>query len=111
MPSPSGAKSTYLQDYLTWIEKGYVDVLEPMIYTSDNQDLKQKMESLRNIVGNRAEIVAGIFPEGSGANSSYNAMQIAIIEELGLSGASKFSSRIIFSSKLKDALKYRTVII
>lgn len=106
MPSPSGAKSTYLQDYLTWIEKGYVDVLEPMIYTSDNQDLKQKMESLRSIVGNRAEIVAGIFPEGSGANSSYNAMQIAIIEELGLSGASKFSSRTIFSSKLKDALKY-----
>lgn len=105
MPTPSGAKQTYLQDYITWIEKGYVDVLEPMIYTADNDYLRTTMINLINIVSGRAEIVAGIFPEGSGGLSALNAKQIIILQELNL-GFSKFSSKTIFSSKLKDALHY-----
>ena len=106
MPSISGAKKTYLQDWETWIKAGYVDVLEPMIYTADNDHLKSSISSMMKVVGNYALIVAGIFPEGSGGASSMNADQISALESLGIAGASKFSSRTIFNGLLKDSLKY-----
>lgn len=106
MPNINGAKSAYLQDWETWIKSDYVDILEPMIYTADNKYLVDTINNMKKVVGNYADIVAGIFPEGNGGSSSMNAKQIALIEKLGISGWSKFSGRTIFSSDLKSSMYY-----
>lgn len=106
MPSITTARNTYLQDWKTWIELGYVDVLEPMVYTADNNYLTSTVSSMKNVVSGNADIVVGIFPEGSGAEAHMNASQINALHDLGVEGVSKFSSRTIFSSRLKDAYSY-----
>lgn len=106
MPSISGAKQAYLQDWETWIKNGYVDVLEPMIYTADNNHLQNSITNMKNVVGDYATIVAGIFPEGSNGANSMNSSQIAILEDLGIEGSSKFSSRTIFNGLLKGSYVY-----
>lgn len=45
MSSLSGAIQTYAQDFGTWIKEGYVDNLDPMIYSGSNAYVLSRMES------------------------------------------------------------------
>lgn len=99
MPSISTARNVYLQDWDYWLNMGWVDILDPMIYTANNDNLVSSLTSMKNLVANRAEIIAGIFPEGSGGPAGMNAEQINLIKQIGLSGYSKFSSKTIFANQ------------
>lgn len=98
MPSINTAKTTYLQDWETWIKNGLVEELEPMIYTAHNSRVVTDISSMKNVVKDYATIVAGIFPEGDGADLSMNAEQIILLQRLAVHGMSKFSSRQMFAS-------------
>lgn len=107
MPSISGARSTYRQDWLTWIQNGYIDVLEPMIYTGDTSYLLSQLANMYNVVNGDAEIIVGVFPEGSGAQPGVNAEQLDAILELYPVGWSKFSSKTILGHTFyKDSFKH-----
>ena len=106
MPSITTAKNAYLQDWESWIKAGYLDGLEPMVYTADNISLVNQISRMMVDVSDYAWIVAGIFPEGSGGASYMNSEQISLLEELGIAGVSKFSSRTIYGGLLSDSLKY-----
>lgn len=98
MPSITTAKNTYLQDWKTWIERGYIDILEPMIYTADNNYLIDTINNMLIVVGKNAEVVVGIFPENIGGSTSMNSEQIILLESLNIAGWSKFSSKTIFNN-------------
>lgn len=99
MPNITTARNVYLQDWDYWINQGWVDILEPMVYSSNNNYLITTLTSMKNFIGDRAGIVGGIFPEGSGGTSGMNAEQIALITQLDIEGFSKFSSKTIFSNQ------------
>lgn len=103
MASLTGAKNTYLQDWEKWITLGFVEELNPMIYTANNSGLQQDLIAMKNNVKDYADIVVGIFPEGSGGGLSMVSEQIAIIESLGVNGVAKFSSRQLFGTHLENA--------
>lgn len=103
MDSLTGAKNTYLQDWEKWIIEGFVEELNPMIYTANNSGLEQNLIEMKKNVKDYADIVVGIFPQGSGGGLSMVAEQIAIIENLNVNGVAQFSSRHLFSNHLKNA--------
>ena len=100
MPSISTARNTYLQDWDTWIENGWIDELDPMIYSGSNDYVRNTLVNMYQVVNNRASIIAGIFPEGDGGQSGLNAEQIQIINDTYVAGWSKFSGRTIYNNAL-----------
>ncbi|MGI6710534.1 MAG: glycoside hydrolase family 10 protein [Bacilli bacterium] len=105
MPSITTARKVFNQDWKTWIEEDYIDVLEPMIYTGNIDYLTETLSAMKTEVADEALIVVGIYPEGSSLESSENAYQIARIMDYYVFGFSKFSSRNIFINKsLRDSL-------
>lgn len=107
MPNITSARNVYRQDWLTWIELGYLDGIEPMIYTGATSDVISQLTNLYNLVNEQAEIVVGLFPEGSGATPGVNAEQIDKVIELFPVGWSKFSSKTILNHAFyKESYKY-----
>lgn len=98
MPSISTARNVYRQDWDTWIENGYLDGLEPMIYSGDTDYVVHKaLGPMYQLVNNRAEITVGLFPEDGGAQVGVLAEQIAEILDYYPVGVSRFSSKTIFN--------------
>ena len=98
MSSISTAKNTYLQNWELWVNKGYLDMLEPMVYSGDANYVYNQVIAMNNLINSKAEITAGIFPEDNGALSGMNAIQIGTLTESSLIGFSKFSSKVIFKN-------------
>lgn len=98
MSNSTMAYNAYLQDWNYWLDQGWIDVLEPMIYNGDTNYVLTALESHRNVVNHRADIVVGLYPEGSGGTNKTTAEQIRRIQELYPYGWSKFSGRTIFSN-------------
>jgi uncharacterized lipoprotein YddW (UPF0748 family) len=98
MPSTSSARTAYQQDWEYWIDKGWVDVLEPMIYSGNTSYVINSLLEMYDLVDGRAEIVAGIFPEDNDSMLGLNADQIAAIGDAAPVGWAKFSSKKILSS-------------
>jgi len=107
MANINTARNNYLQDWDFWIGEGWVDALEPMIYSGSTTYVVTTLQSMLNTVAGRADVVAGIFPEGDKASSSVNAEQISAITEAAFSGWAKFSSKTIFgSAQLTQAMTH-----
>lgn len=100
MSNLSSAKATYLQDWLTWVEEGWMDVLDPMIYNADNEYVLGQVQKMMEQVKGKAQIVAGLYPETNGGLVSANAQQIALITDVYQIGWAKFSSKVIFGDPL-----------
>lgn len=105
MPNINTARNVYLQDWECWIDKGWIDTLEPMIYSGDTNYVIDTLNKMYQLVNGRANIVVGIFPEGSGASIGTNAEQIDSILANFIVGWSKFSSKTIFNhSYMKESI-------
>lgn len=97
MPSISSARSVYQQDWEYWIDRGWVDILEPMLYSGNTTYVINSLIDMYNLVNGRADIVVGIFPEENDAMLGLNAEQIARIGDTLPVGWAKFSSKKILT--------------
>ncbi len=98
MSGLSGAIQTYSQDFGTWVKEGYVDNLDPMMYSGSNSYVQSRIDSFIETIGNDATIVIGISPDNSGGNFITISEQIEMISQYVDLGFNEFSSRNIFSS-------------
>ena len=99
MSSLSSAIQTYAQDFGTWIKEGYVDNLDPMIYSGSNSYVLSRVELFIETVNDDASIVIGISPDNSGGNVITISEQIEIISKYLQLGFNEFSCKNIFSSE------------
>ena len=99
MTSISGAIKTYAQDFLSWVEEGYVDCLEPMMYVGSNSYLMTRLASFVELINGKADIVVGISPDNNGGDVITLSDQIAIVLNYLNLGFSEFSSRNIFKNE------------
>lgn len=98
MSSLNGAIQTYAQDFGTWIKEGYVNNLDPMIYSGSNSYVASRIEGLIEMVNGQASLVIGISPDNSGGDAITLCEQLEYISNhLGI-GFSEFSSRNIFNT-------------
>jgi hypothetical protein len=86
------AKTTYMQDIVTWLEKGYLDLVCPMIYT-ESVDLLQKTADKYNDYTQKVLQYTGISPIYNGADVLTNQQLCAAIKELNISGIALFASQ------------------
>lgn len=98
MPNPNTARTTYLQNWEYWITRGWVDELEPMIYSGNLNYVVTTLSTMMGVVGDKALINAGIFPENDGGNGGAAAYQIDAINRLYANGWTRFSSKTMFGN-------------
>ena len=87
-----GAKSIYMQDIDTWLTRGYLDVVLPMIYTEDADLLSATAVDFQKYYKTTLTYV-GISPLYNGADIYKNQQLTDAIQSLGLAGASLFASQ------------------
>jgi uncharacterized lipoprotein YddW (UPF0748 family) len=59
--SSRGARlSTIQQDWETWVEKGWVDILNPMVYSSNTPKLVESINYINQAIGTKALVYPGI---------------------------------------------------
>lgn len=101
MSNINTAKNTYLQNWEYWVNQGWIDTLDPMIYSGDANYVINQLKNMYNLIKDKAYIVAGIFPETDGGLVGMTATQIDAITNLYPAGWAKFSSKNIFNSQIK----------
>ncbi len=58
-PDPQAARVDKGQDWVKWAHRGYVDFVVPMAYTYRPEELKTRMQFLRNLIG-REKFLVGL---------------------------------------------------
>jgi uncharacterized lipoprotein YddW (UPF0748 family) len=99
MPSISSAINVYQQNWDLWLDNGWLDTLEPMIYSGDTGSVMSTLASFYQKVNGRADIFVGLFPEGNGGLPGLNAEQIYSVISAYPVGWCKFSAKTIFSNR------------
>ena len=100
----SSARNTYMQDWLTWVKKGYIDLLCPMIYTSSNTRLDSVSETVFNQLENNTFLSSGIAAVYQGDTVEKQLEQVVITAKRG--GTAIFASQnVIGSSEAEKSLK------
>src|SRR5262249_53921335 len=51
LPTPTEASGRYLQDWRAWVERGLIDVLCPMAYTTDTAAFASEIATVRQAAG------------------------------------------------------------
>ncbi|MGB4537245.1 MAG: family 10 glycosylhydrolase [Bacilli bacterium] len=104
------ARDTYMQDWPTWVNRGYIDLLCPMIYTGSAAAVAEGARAIKNRAGNLSHLAAGIAPIYYGYSNL-----VALEETLSAGrygGASHFASQnVIGDPAFEAALRngaYRT---
>lgn len=87
-----GAKSIYMQDIDTWLTRGYLDVVLPMIYTEDADLLSATAVDFQKYYKTTLTYV-GISPLYNGADIYKNQQLTDTVQSLGLAGVSLFASQ------------------
>ena len=77
------------QDWETWVDKGWVDVLNPMIYSQNTEGLTENIDYFNKSVGNKALIYPGIAIKQLDDNDLLD--QIYTIKDYGLIGNTIFA--------------------
>ena len=93
MADPEDAYKTKMQDYVTWMEKGYLDVAITMNYTSNNETFINRCKALLERRPDRGWIVPGM---NLGNNAKTIRTQVGITEKLGADGFSGFAYSHLF---------------
>lgn len=100
----SSARNTYMQDWLTWVRNGYIDLLCPMIYTSSNTRLDSVSETVFNQLENNTFLSSGIAAIYQGDTVEKQLEQVVITAKRG--GTAIFASQnVIGSSEAEKSLK------
>jgi uncharacterized lipoprotein YddW (UPF0748 family) len=93
MADPEDAYKTKLQDYVTWMEKGYLDAAITMNYTGDNDKFTSRCKALLERRPERGWIVPGMsFGNDAGIISD----QVGITLELETDGFAGFAYARLF---------------
>jgi uncharacterized lipoprotein YddW (UPF0748 family) len=98
------ARNTYMQDWLTWVENGYIDLLCPMIYTLSNTRLESLSDTIYRQLDNYSFLSSGIAPVYSGDTVQKQQEQIVISGATG--GSAIFASQnVIGNADAEKSLK------
>jgi len=104
------AKATYMQDWLQWVEKGYIDLLCPMIYTSSADHVDNLSNTIYSSLGNLSFLSSGIAPIYYGYPLMSQHDQMLVASKYG--GSAIFASQnVIGDMTVEDSIKngiYRT---
>lgn len=76
------AKQSHLQDYQTWINKGWVDAIEPMVYTSSVSEFTHSVTNIYN-QGLDTSIRIGIGAKLTQENTYLDLQEIKLMDDYG----------------------------
>jgi uncharacterized lipoprotein YddW (UPF0748 family) len=93
MADPVDAYKTKMQDYVTWMEKGYLDAAITMNYTGNNDQFAQRCKALLDRRPERGWVVPGM---SLGGKSETVYAQVAITKELNTDGFAGFAYSHLF---------------
>jgi len=104
------AKATYMQDWKSWVDKGYIDLLCPMIYTGSSEAVYNQSIAIKNGLKNLSFLSSGIAPIYYGYSVMTNHDQVSATSLTG--GSAIFASQnVIGIAAVENSLKnglYRT---
>ncbi|MEZ6192247.1 MAG: family 10 glycosylhydrolase [Phycisphaerales bacterium] len=93
MADPDDAYRTKMQDYVTWMEKGYLDAAITMNYTGDNELFTKRCNALLERRPERGWIVPGM---SLGGKAEKIREQVGITQELKTDGFAGFAYSYLF---------------
>jgi uncharacterized lipoprotein YddW (UPF0748 family) len=93
MAEPGDAYQTKMQDYVTWMEKGYLDAAITMNYTGDNDRFTRRCKALLDVRPEKGWIVAGM---SFGNDAGVIREQVGITRELKTDGFAGFAYARLF---------------
>ncbi len=93
MADPDDAYKTKMQDYVTWMKKGYLDAAITMNYTGDNAQFTQRSKSLLDRKPEKGWVVPGM---SFGNKADVIIQQVAITQKLHADGFSGFAYSHLF---------------
>lgn len=101
----ASARATYMQDWLTWVRRGYIDLLCPMIYTGSSDMVFDLSQTIFNSMGNLSFLTSGIAPIYYGHSTMANFNQVLAGGVFG--GQAIFASQnVIGLQDVEDSLRY-----
>ena len=86
------AKSIYMQDTAAWCEKGYIDVVLPMIYTENIEYLCQTVNSYKEY-SDKVLIFSGIYSLYNGTTLRKGQEMTDAVNKEGVAGCALFASQ------------------
>ena len=87
------AIQTKNQDWKSWIDKGYIEMILPMAYYQSSLTVRNEAQKLNEIVGSNAFSYVGIAPTYMGFNDHLNTTQIHASLDAGSQGVTFFASQ------------------
>ncbi|MCK9536265.1 MAG: family 10 glycosylhydrolase [Bacilli bacterium] len=98
------ARNTYMQDWPTWVNQGYIDLLCPMIYSGNTGYVAQSARQVKAELSNLSFLAVGIAPIYYGYSTLTNLEQITAVSATG--GASHFASQnVIGNAAVESSLQ------
>ena len=89
--------ATIQQDWETWVENGWVDILNPMIYASNTSELVDNLDYIVKVVNKKALVYPGIAIRQLDEDDMLD--QLFTIDNLGLYGSTLFAMAYLGSEK------------
>lgn len=99
------ARNIYMQDWLTWVKEGHIDMLAPMIYTGSSDAVFNVSRDIMDKLKNLSYLVSGIAPIYYGYSTMNNHMQILSTNQ-ALGNALFASQNVINLQDVEESLKY-----
>ena len=91
--NPEHAIANKMQDWLSWVHLGYIDIVMPMAYYKDDQRVYEEISRMRELVGNRVKVVAGLAPSYIGLDPQANLTQIERVKQAQADGVCLFATQ------------------
>ncbi len=95
----SSAINEKAQDWQTWIEEGYVEIITPMTYYQSSITVASETNRLVNIVGDNAFSYTGLAPTYMGFNSYNNTLQVQAALQSNVIGTVIFATQFYLQSR------------
>ena len=102
------ALETKMQDWASWIEDGYVELILPMAYYQSSITVRSEVGNLTTIVDSNAFSYAGIAPSFMGYNDHLNTTQIEGSLDGNAMGATFFASQNYLIETFNGTITYNT---
>ena len=87
-PEPGKAASHYGQDWVSWVDEGLIDVVAPMMYTTDTDEMRRQARAIAAVVP-PGKVWAGVAIYNQSLESAER--KVAEARAAGLGGVSIFS--------------------
>jgi uncharacterized lipoprotein YddW (UPF0748 family) len=98
----TSARNTYMQDWLTWVRAGYIDLLAPMIYTASVTHVDALSERIFEQLGSLSYLSAGIAPVYYGHSAMNQHDQMLATQNTG--GNAIFASHNVIGDSLVESI-------